>query len=212
MSLLDAVVITGQRPFVDRELIYAVLDYLAPQTVIEGTAPGADTIAGDWARRVNRHAAGLGLPPVVRLVEMPAPWKEMRERGENWKLAGPIRNRWMLKAGQDLADAGDTVALLAFIDETRYGESRGTRNCIEQCLGRNRYEKDVFDLPVIDAKALYARLVWGDVGSYVTDDDEALEFSLAALNGIVVEEAVPLDEIANENTVSPADGDFEIDL
>ena len=156
--MIDAVVITGQRNFVDRELIFAVMSHLAPQLVIEGTAPGADTIAGDWARWRNGDAARAGFAPMVRLIEMPAPWRELRDAGKNWRLAGPIRNRWMLMEGQRLADLGLNVALLAFLDEARFGASRGTRNCIEQCIGVNRWERDVFDLPVIDGVRMAHRL------------------------------------------------------
>jgi hypothetical protein len=51
--------------------------------IIEGDAPGADRLAGRWARE--------SLKP---LIIMPAPWEKMGRQ------AGMLRNRWMLEHGQ----------------------------------------------------------------------------------------------------------------
>jgi hypothetical protein len=102
------VLVCGGREYSDREKIYHVLDaYLArigpDMLVINGGAPGADTIAREWA--VDRQVDHLTLY---------AKWQVFG------KSAGPIRNRRMAKKKPRL--------VLAF--HPNIDESRGTRDMI----------------------------------------------------------------------------------
>ena len=91
-----------------RAMSFRLLDYLAQQldvdVVIEGCAPGADTLAEQWSEgqeRVREH------------IHFPADWDR------EGKAAGPIRNNKMLKEGRP-----DFV--VAFTDDIE--TSRGTRH------------------------------------------------------------------------------------
>lgn len=81
------VLVCGGRDFTDSGLIWRTLDSLAKaeniDCIIEGDAPGADRIAGAWAKR---HRIDLRL--------FPADWT----RHNN--AAGPIRNQQMLVEGR----------------------------------------------------------------------------------------------------------------
>lgn len=77
--------VCGGRDFVDREWMFSVLDKLAPTVVIHGAAPGADTLADEWAK-----ARGVPREPY------PAEWWKYKNR----KAAGPIRNSRMLREGK----------------------------------------------------------------------------------------------------------------
>lgn len=103
--------IAGSRTFDNHVLMGAVLcsTLAAFETLgyrdmkmISGMAPGADTIAAEFAKATD-----------VDLIEMPADWDK------HGKAAGPIRNREMAKLA--------THALL-FWD----GKSRGTKNMIDE--------------------------------------------------------------------------------
>ncbi len=104
------VLVCGGRHYANRTKVYEVLDALHGSSVtgnisliVTGCAPGADTLAQDWA--------------TIRKVDLegyPANWKQ------DGKAAGPIRNRRMLEKGKpDLVVAfpGDrgtaNMALLA---------------------------------------------------------------------------------------------------
>ncbi len=63
----------------ERTFIFDTLDKLNPHCIIEGAAPGADTVAGEWAIANNRE-----------LLEFPADWKRLGPS------AGPKRNQQML--------------------------------------------------------------------------------------------------------------------
>jgi len=80
------VLVCGGRDFADREKLASVLDSLHAQrpfsTVIHGAAPGADTLAGEWA--MSRG---------ITVAAFPADWK-----GQG-RAAGPIRNKRMLDEG-----------------------------------------------------------------------------------------------------------------
>jgi hypothetical protein len=80
------VLVCGGRAFDDWELLAGVLDSLEPMqasVIIHGAAPGADTLAGQWAelRRVPVEA-------------FPADWEK------HGRAAGPIRNARMLAEGK----------------------------------------------------------------------------------------------------------------
>lgn len=81
------VLVCGGRRFSDCGLIWRTLDDLAKKEVIdcliEGDAPGADRIAGAWAKRRR-----------VDLRLFPADWTK------HGRAAGPIRNQKMLDAGK----------------------------------------------------------------------------------------------------------------
>lgn len=87
------VLVTGGRDWPTTEWGVGIVEYALDRLneigddgvslVIEGAAPGADTIARNWALRDG-----------VPLAEFPAPWKS-----HLGKSAGMERNRWMLRFG-----------------------------------------------------------------------------------------------------------------
>lgn len=76
-------------------------------TVVHGAAPGADSLAEEWARG-----------RCVATEPYPADWDQ------HGKAAGPIRNQQMLDSGIDLC--------LAFTDKP-LRESRGTNDMVTRC-------------------------------------------------------------------------------
>lgn len=72
-----------KRAEAERSLIFDTLSDLNPLSIIEGAAPGADTVAGEWAALNNR-----------KLQEFPADWKK------HGPMAGWLRNKQMLTEGQ----------------------------------------------------------------------------------------------------------------
>ena len=96
-------------PSRNKEFIYAELDIFHAEytitCIIEGEAPGADTIAKAWATI-------RGIP----YEKYPADWETYG------RAAGPIRNREMLQKGQP-------ERVIAFIDKP-LAESRGTKNMV----------------------------------------------------------------------------------
>lgn len=76
-------IVCGGREYDDWIAVYAALDRLRAKTgvaaIIHGDAPGADTLAGEWARDRG-----------VEEVRYPADWERLGNR------AGPIRNQRML--------------------------------------------------------------------------------------------------------------------
>jgi YspA, cpYpsA-related SLOG family len=80
------VLVCGGRDYRDRSCIFSVLDVVhavKPITeLIHGAAPGADSLADEWARNKT----------VIRA--FPAPWKTLGRR------AGAIRNQKMLDEGK----------------------------------------------------------------------------------------------------------------
>lgn len=93
------VLVCGGRNFTDRRYLYRILDmfhqYEGPITrIIDGGAGGADTFAEDWAKTCH------SIPTKTH----PAEWGKYR------RVAGPIRNREMLREDKPdivLAFAGD---------------------------------------------------------------------------------------------------------
>ena len=103
------VIIAGGRNITDYSLVSTALgeSEFNPTEIVSGMAPGVDTLAIQYAKENN-------LP----LKEFHADWNTYK------RAAGPIRNRQM-------AEYGD--ALVAIWD----GESRGTKNMIEEATKRN---------------------------------------------------------------------------
>lgn len=86
--------VCGGRKFDDRKRLYELLDHLKPSAVVHGCAPGADEIAGDWAR--------LNGVPEIRV---PANWNFYDH------AAGGVRNGWMvdfIRIDKVLAVRGET--------------------------------------------------------------------------------------------------------
>ncbi len=87
-------------------------------TVIEGEAKGADSIARDEAKKIG-----------FIVLPFPAKWEEYKEKypvaqfGMKWKTAGTDRNTQMLVEGKP-----DLV--VAF--HNNLAKSKGTRNMVEQ--------------------------------------------------------------------------------
>lgn len=81
------VLVCGGRDFNDVEFIHRTLDALSRlrefDVMIHGAAPGADSLAGAWAKHHN-------MPVEV----YPADWQKYGKR------AGPIRNAQMLREGK----------------------------------------------------------------------------------------------------------------
>lgn len=103
--------VCGSRDYDDVEKLQNTLDAVHENyhidTVVEGEAPGADTLAREWA-----EAHGVTIEAYA------ANWKEFG------RAAGPIRNKQMLVEGQP-----DIV--YAFTNKP-LSESRGTRNMVTQ--------------------------------------------------------------------------------
>jgi hypothetical protein len=101
----------GDRNWTNYKVICDVMADLDPDVVIEGEAPGADSLARDAAEY-------FGIP----IVRYPADWKQYG------RAAGPIRNTQMLTEGTP-----DLV--IAFHDNL--AASKGTKNMVEQSKKRN---------------------------------------------------------------------------
>lgn len=112
------VLVCGSRTYKDEQTIFKDLDDLYEATegvrvefvVIEGCAPGADSIAGDWAVQM----ADKGVLHMM----FPAQWDRYG------KAAGPIRNGEMLREGQP-------NVVLAYTDKP-LAESRGTADMVQR--------------------------------------------------------------------------------
>lgn len=104
------VLVCGSRYWLDRALVWQVLDEVDPDVVIEGKARGADTFAGEWA--VGHHKS---------LMAFQADWKRYG-RG-----AGLIRNQEMLDIGRpDLVVAfHDNIAGSGTAHMVRIAEDAG---------------------------------------------------------------------------------------
>ncbi len=117
----NKVLICGSRTWNDRELIRSWLCKLQDwgyDTLIEGEARGADSIARDEAGKMR-----------FKIEKYPANWDKYH------KVAGPIRNKQML-----VEDKPSLV--VAFSQDI--SNSKGTRNMVEQSL-RSKVEVIVVD-------------------------------------------------------------------
>jgi hypothetical protein len=90
----QTVLVCGGRDYINRDLLWAILDCahtIDPiETLVSGMARGADTLAANWASK-------SGIP----VAAFPADWKR------HGKQAGPIRN-------QEMIDKGEPDIVLAF--------------------------------------------------------------------------------------------------
>ena len=98
--------ICGNRYWSDKEAIKNVLVTLSPTVLIEGEAPGADTLSRICAEEMN-----------IPVLKFSADWKKFG------RAAGPIRNKQML-------DKGKPNLVVAFHDNI--AESKGTKNMLAQ--------------------------------------------------------------------------------
>lgn len=105
---MKRLLICGDRHWRHRGLIRRVLLHAKPDVVIEGEAPGADTLAREIAER-------LGIP----VEKYPAHWTTQG------KSAGMRRNQRML-------DEGKPTEVIAFHDHIHH--SRGTRDMCRRAL------------------------------------------------------------------------------
>ncbi|OEO24082.1 hypothetical protein AX279_19830 [Pseudomonas sp. J237] len=82
------IIVCGGRKYSDGDAVYKLLDYIHATRVIaeiiHGGAPGADSLAGAWAKSRN-----------VKCTVEPADWKTYGD------AAGPIRNKKMLEHKPD---------------------------------------------------------------------------------------------------------------
>ena len=98
------VLVCGSRDWQDAAAIKRELDRLQPALIVSGGAPGADTLAAEYARAAH-----------IELLEIPAKWKRFG------RAAGPLRNAEMLRAGQP-------ELVLAFHEDLP--ASRGTKDMV----------------------------------------------------------------------------------
>lgn len=107
------VLVTGDRGWNDKELIRTVLSCLPKDTfLIEGGAPGADSIASNLATEFGFDGKTY-----------PANWTK------HGRAAGPIRNREMLDENPDIK------LVIGFHHNLK--ESKGTKDCVGEVLNRN---------------------------------------------------------------------------
>jgi hypothetical protein len=101
------ILVTGDRNWTDYDTVAEVLSRAIPgqDTLIEGGAPGLDTIAGEIALGYN-----------LILDERLAKWDQYG------RAAGPIRNKEMLDLKPDV--------IFAFHND--FAHSKGTKNCVNQ--------------------------------------------------------------------------------
>lgn len=102
--------VCGDRHWVDQEFILEAIKKVSPELVIEGGAPGADTLARIAASRLK-----------IPVVEFKAEWNTYG------RAAGPIRNIKMLVEGKP-----DLV--VAFHDDIK--NSKGTKHMLEEAKKR----------------------------------------------------------------------------
>lgn len=79
--LMVRALVCGGRDYAGRYTVHSVLAEYGIRELCHGAAPGADTLAGEWAIMIAR----------IKTVAYPADWDTFG------KAAGPIRNRWMLE-------------------------------------------------------------------------------------------------------------------
>lgn len=124
-------IVTGSRAHTDRELIRSALAVarwdLGPLIVVHGAAPGADSIASEWARSLSYLD--------IAEERHPADWAKLG-RG-----AGPIRNQQMVDAG--------AVLCLAF---PLHG-AKGTRDCMRRAAAAGIPVREYPPVPKETARA-----------------------------------------------------------
>ena len=102
------ILVCGSRYWTGGARLSRVLAALQPSVIIEGEAPGADSMSRNWGK------ANIGSKNVMRF---PAKWNEYGQ------AAGPIRNKQML-------DEGRPELVVAFHDDLHH--SKGTRDMMHQ--------------------------------------------------------------------------------
>lgn len=116
---MKRVIICGSRHWDDRHIVEVVVTGLACHaqrlTIIEGGAPGADRIAGDYADQYSRAIPMTAYEPVVYHLQYPADWQQ------HGKAAGFVRNQQML-------DEGDPDMVVGFSDDLT--RSKGTADML----------------------------------------------------------------------------------
>lgn len=122
--MVKAVIVCGSRDWTDEAMLRGTLAAIHAELaedewmlIIEGRAPGADRMAGEWADEMLTQRVGHA--------KFPAPWTQYR------KAAGPIRNRWMLQHLLNLRDERRAdIEVVAFSDSTDNPKS-GTRDMVK---------------------------------------------------------------------------------
>lgn len=134
-----AIIVTGDRYWgnkpvetaeQDVKLLRATLDKLQPDILIQGGAPGADSLSGQWAEDneylLMPRDAALAIPPTPGRhkyhIEVPAQWNLYG------RAAGPIRNEDMRKLLEEFALKGYTVEVHGFHHDLN--KSRGTKHML----------------------------------------------------------------------------------
>lgn len=108
------VVVCGSRRWRNRQRIGHRLSLLPKDVIIiQGAAPGADTIAGEEAL-----ALGLGM------IAVPADWKH------NGNAAGPMRNNKMLSMLLKAQTIGHEIMVIAFHEDPNLGV--GTKDMVQK--------------------------------------------------------------------------------
>jgi len=82
---MKKILVCGGRHYSNRAFLYLTLDDIKPNFIVSGAAPGADTLAIEYAK-------DRGIPYDA----MPADWDRYS------RAAGPIRNKAMLDAHPDI--------------------------------------------------------------------------------------------------------------
>lgn len=111
---MRVVLVTGSRYLksdVEYQRLANALKELDPKLVIHGDAPGADTMAKEWAEYHD-----------VFCLPFPAQWDELGKR------AGPERNKAMVRVAIELVDYGHEVIVAAF----PIANSKGTIHCMNE--------------------------------------------------------------------------------
>lgn len=124
------VLVCGSRTYSDQRSIWELLDgllfnhqtaydvtTLAPFTLIEGGARGADFIAAEWGRLVAMGRPDMHVPAPFHHEQYPADWDRYGKR------AGYVRNQQML-------DKGKPDVVYAFVDKPLV-ESKGTAMMVD---------------------------------------------------------------------------------
>lgn len=106
--MVNTIIITGSRNWVNKEKIYFVLSDLAPKRVYQGGCSGADTLAKEVCAELKIHC-----------ITILADWTHYGLK------AGPIRNEYMLR--EALRFGLDCV--VAFHEN--FSNSKGTKHMIE---------------------------------------------------------------------------------
>ena len=101
------IIVTGGRDFSDHIMLADVLDFLNPDMIIQGGAPGADDLARNYGVENN-----------IAVVTVQADWNT------HGKAAGPIRNRAML-------DRFKEAVVVAFPG------GKGTADCVRAAISKN---------------------------------------------------------------------------